>query len=37
MEGEIREHAAAVVQKYNKDGTLNPDFQELYGEGRNLK
>ena len=35
MEGEAREYARDIVQKYNKDGSLNPNFTELYGEGKN--
>lgn len=37
MEGEKREYARDIVQKYNKDGSINENFTELYGEGRNLK
>lgn len=36
MEGEAREYARDIVQKYNKDGSVNPNFIELYGEGRNI-
>lgn len=35
MEGEVREYQRDVLQKYNKDGSLNEDFKEVYGEGRN--
>lgn len=36
MEGEAREYARDIVQKFNKDGSINPDFTELYGNGKNL-
>lgn len=34
--GERMQHAKDILQKYNKDGSINKDFQEAYGEGRNV-
>lgn len=35
MEGEAREYQRDILQKYNKEGSLNPNFIEVYGEGKN--
>lgn len=35
LEGEAREYDRDIIQKYHKDGSLNPDFIELYGKGKN--
>lgn len=35
LEGEAREYDRDILQKYLKDGSLNPNFQEVYGKGRN--
>ena len=33
-----RQHFAKdILQKFNKDGSINNNFKEVYGEGRNVK
>jgi hypothetical protein len=32
LEGEVREYHRDVVQPLKKDGTINPDYIEVYGE-----
>ena len=35
LEGEALYYQADIQQKYKKNGTINENFQELYGEGKN--
>ena len=35
LEGEANYYQADIQQKYKKNGTINENFQQIYGEGRN--
>lgn len=37
LEGEANYYAKDILQKHNKDGSLNENFKEVYGTGRNVQ
>lgn len=36
MDMERQTYAKDILQKYNKDGSVNKDFEEAYGKGKNI-